>query len=314
MPEAAFIVSPGQSRQVTELAQTIIYELERQNVPGEIHEAFPEPAADRVYVWMDPAGYLTAEGREAAPGKAVLRRTVLLFDEHRVPAPDDGELFELARQAGTVFCLDQVSLNALARQEVPARLLRPGFSDHLDCFEPGGERPIDITFLGARTPRRVELLRRAERVLSRYRTELHLLERDPETGVLRAELPDKWELLRQSKLVLNLHCGQEADLEWRRVLDATHAGAVVVSEQSSSLAPLVAGEHLLVGAADAVPFLAEQLLRDPEQMERMRLAAHERLQTWMPFALPVSVLRAALVELVGEPLAADAPRGRLTRV
>ena len=38
----------------------------------------------------------------------------------------------------------------------------------------------------------------------------------------------------------------------------------------------------------------------------MRVAAHDRLRTWLPFAFPVSVLRAALVELVGEPLPAGA--------
>ena len=89
------------------------------------------------------------------------------------------------------------------------------------------------------------------------------------------------------------------------MLDAIHAGAVVVTEHSSGIAPLVAGEHLLVASADSLPFVAESLVRDPERLAALRTAAYERLSSWIPFALPVAVLRAAIVELVGEPVPPD---------
>ena len=50
-------------------------------------------------------------------------------------------------------------------------------------------------------------------------------------------------------------------------------------------------------------------MRDPERLAALRTAAYERLSTWLPFALPVAVLRAAIVELVGEPIAPDATLG-----
>ena len=86
------------------------------------------------------------------------------------------------------------------------------------------------------------------------------------------------------------------------MLDAIHAGAVVVSEHATGLAPLEPGTHLLVAAADALPYVADHLLSDPDRLAQLREQAYERLSTWIPYALPVSILRAAIVELVGEAL------------
>jgi Glycosyl transferase family 2 len=314
MPEAAFVLSPAQPLWLHELAETVGHELGLQGVPAEVHhDGFPQPAPDRVYVWVDPAGYLAEEGSAALPGDEILRRTVLLYDEHRPPSPDDEAQLALARAAGAVFCLDGESGRALTRRGIPARVMRPGYSDALDRFEPDAERTVDMTFIGSSTARRTQALARGAAVLSRYSTAIHLIDRSSCNGGTVSVVQDKWSLLTQSKIVLNLHCGESVDLEWRRVLDAIHAGAVVVSEHSTSLAPLVAGEHLLVASADAVPFVAEALLRDPERMSRIRTQAYERLRSWMPFALPVSVLRATLVELVGEPVAAESPRGEVRR-
>ena len=60
--------------------------------------------------------------------------------------------------------------------------------------------------------------------------------------------------------------------------------------------------NLFVGSRASLPHIAGALLRDPERLRRIRVAAYDRLRTWMPYALPVSVLRAAIVELVGEPV------------
>jgi Glycosyl transferase family 2 len=314
VPEAAFVLSPAQPHSLRELAETVGHELGLQGVPTRVHDdGFPEPAPDRVYVWADPDGYLAAEGPEARPGDVILRRTVLLYDEHRAPSVDDEAMLDLARSAGAVFCVDGQSGRALRRLGIPARVMRPGYSQALDRFEPDGDRPIDMTFLGSHTQRRTQALARGAAVFSRYATAIHLIDRGSPTGGLASAAQDKWSLLTRSKVVLNLHCGESVDLEWRRVLDAIHAGAVVVSEHSTSLEPLVAGEHLLVASADAVPFVAESLLRDPERLVRIRTQAYERLRSWMPFALPVSVLRASLVELVGEPVAAGSARGTLRR-
>jgi hypothetical protein len=87
------------------------------------------------------------------------------------------------------------------------------------------------------------------------------------------------------------------------MLDAIHAGAVVVTEHSSQIAPLVPGEHVIAASPDALPHIARALLRDPARLMEIRRTAHDRLHDWIPYALWASILRAAVVELIGEPIA-----------
>ena len=77
---------------------------------------------------------------------------------------------------------------------------------------------------------------------------------------------------------------------------------MVITEHADGLVPLVAGEHLFVSSADALPYVVEAVLRDERRLADVRAGAYERLSGWLPYALWVSVLRAAIVELVGEPV------------
>ena len=232
----------------------------------------------------------------------VLARTIMLGVE---PPPSDASdpHLELLRRAGSVFAIDQRAVLGLSRLGIRARLVRPGYTRLHDHFCPERERPIDAVFLGAHTLRRTRYLNRAAEVLARLNCRMHIAPPEPAAGETPSFLADsRWRLLEQTKVVINLHSGEQTRLEWRRVLDAIHAGAVVVTEHSSGIAPLVAGEHLLVASADSLPFVVEALVRDAERLAALRTAAYERLSQWVPFALPVGVLRAAIIELVGEPV------------
>jgi hypothetical protein len=303
-------MSPDQHYPLRELAETLGHELELQAVPSSLHlGAFPDGRPHPVYVLLDPLGYVAIEGMQALPDEAILKRTIFLCVE-RPPAGDDDEHIELLLRAGAVFVLDQRSAVAMRRLGIPARLMRPGYSKSLDHFDPQASRPIDVMFLGAHSLRRTRYLSRAARVLSRYNCLLQVSDGAPSPGDSSSFLGEgRWPLLAQTKVLINLHRGEEDRFEWRRGLDAIHAGAVVVTEHSSGIAPLVPGEHLLVAGPDSLPFVVEALLRDEERLARLRAQAYERLRTWIPYALPVSVLRAAVVELVGEPVPAGASLG-----
>jgi hypothetical protein len=292
VPHAVLITSSAQSDSLRELADTLRYELELQAIPSTLHTgSMPEERQGQVAIVLDPWEFVAAEGDGELP-EPVARRTIFICGELEPTGLDDPHA-QLLRRAGAVFALDQRSVLALQRAGIRARLLRPGYSAALDRFDPAASRPVDVAFLGAPTARQAPYLDEAGRVLGRYRCRLA-------DGSMPAE--DRWQLLESTRIVLNLHRDGQTRLEWGSVLDAIHAGAVVVSEHSSGIAPLVAGEHLLVGAPDSLPFLADLLLRDPERTGAIRAHAYERLSTWVPFALWVSVLRAAIVELVGEPI------------
>lgn len=298
MPEVAFVMSPRQDQSLRELAEALGHELGIQAVTSSVHlRGFPEPRPDRVYVLLDPRGYVAAEGDAALPDDSIMARTVLLCAE---PPPTDSRdpHLDVLRRGGAVFAIDQRAVIALSRLGVRARLVRPGYTRLHDHFDPRRPRAIDVLFLGAPTPRQTHYLDGAARVLEREHCGLQIAPADR-----------RWPLLEQAKVVINLHGGESTRIEWRSVLDAIHAGAVIVTEHSSGLAPFVAGEHFLAASGDAIPFVAESLVRDPERLAALRTAAYERLSRWLPFALPVAVLRAAIVELVGEPVSPDATLG-----
>lgn len=310
MPEVAFVLSPRQDPSLRELAEVLGHELALQAVASSLHlGGFPEPRPDRVYVLLDPGSYVAAEGEAALPDDAILARTVLLCADMPPTDPRDPSL-DVLRRAGSVFAIDQRDAVTLSRLGIRARLVRPGYTRVHDHFDPQRERPIDVIFLGAPSPRRTLHVDDAARVLLQLNRAVHVGTPELAAGdTPRPSAERRWSDLQQAKVVINFHPGESTRLEWGPVLDAIHTGAVVVTEHSSGLAPFTAGEHLLVASADSAPYIAEALLRDPGRLAAMRAAAYGRLSTWVPFALPVAVLRAAIVELVGEPLPQDASLG-----
>ena len=304
-------MSARQGYGLRELAATLSYELERQAVPSSLHfGSFPAPRPQLVYVLLDPLMYSKLEGEHALPGEAALRRTIFLCAESPPKAEDEAHV-ELLGRAGSVFAVDQRSVVALDRAGIRARLLRPGYSKSLDRFDPLASRPIDVLFLGQRSGRRTELVSRITEVLSSRSCRVVIPEAAPTADEVDSPLADgRWPLLAQSKILINAHYGDESSFEWRHALDALHAGAVVVTEHASGIRPLVPGQHLFVASADSLPYVAESILRDEQRMARVREQAYERLSTWLPYALWVSVLRAAIVELVGQPDASEATLNR----
>jgi hypothetical protein len=304
VPDVVFVMSPRQHHPLRELAATLEYELGLQGVPASLHlGGFPDWRPDRVFVLMGPREYVELEGEEALPDDPVLKRTIFIGAEDPDAIGGDEADLELLRRAGAIFDINQRTVLALHRQGIPARTLTLGYSAPLDRFEPEAPRPIDVMFYGRHSPRRSQYLARWADVLARRNCFLRLADHDPHPGDTSSFLAQgRWALLAQTKVLVCLHREDQPYFEWPRAIDAIHAGAVVVSEHSSGIAPLEPGEHLLVGSADSLPFLVDALLRDETRLARLRIQAHKRLSEWLPAALHVAVLRAAIVELVGEPV------------
>lgn len=310
MPEVALVTSSRQQDRLRELIATLDHELRLQAVPSTVSvTGFPDARPSLVYILLDPRRYVEIEGEQALPAEAILRRTIFLCAEPPPSAAEEDHI-ALLRRAAAVFVLDQRSAVSLQRLGIRARLMRPGYSTYLDHFDPGAERPIDVAFLGEHSLRRTEHLNRAARVLARHNCLLRITD-DPasvgDTDPSSAE--DRWSLLTQTKVLISLLRHERSRFDWDGALGAIHAGAVVVTEHSSGIPPLVPGEHLVVASADSLPFVAEDLLGDEQRLARLRSEAYERLRRWIPYALGVAVLRAAIVELVGEPVRAGASLG-----
>jgi hypothetical protein len=167
MGDVEFTVAPGQTYAARELAETLAYELECQDMPasvmlGEFPQLSTVGEPGPVYVIVDPARYLAASG-SGLPEPALLRRTIAIWTDGP-PATGD-ELVSALRWAGAVFATSQRSVAALHRAGVRARLLRAGYTAHLDRFDSDAPRSIDALFLGVKSPRRARWLDHASAVL-----------------------------------------------------------------------------------------------------------------------------------------------------
>jgi hypothetical protein len=312
MPEVAFVMSRDQPYEMRELATTLQHELELQAVPSSLHlDGFPEPRPSLVYVLLDPQAYVAMEGDRALPADRILRRTIFLCAEPP-PSAADGEHIALLRKAGAIFAVDQPTVAAMHRLDITARLIRPGYSKSLDRFDSTAPRPIDVMFVGTHSLRRTRYLSRAARVLSRHNCVLQICDDSPNALDIGSPLAEaRWGLLAQARVLISLHRDDQWRFDWRGAVDAIHAGAVVVTEPASGIAPLVPGEHLVATSADSLPYIVDDLLSDEQRLARLRSAAYERLRRWVPYALPVAILRAAVVELAGGPEASGAALGEL---
>jgi hypothetical protein len=255
-------------------------------------------------VLIGPREFVALEGEAALPDDQILRRTIFLSAEHPSAAART-DVNALLRRAGAVFDIHAATVARLQQAGVPARHLRLGYSKLRDRFDPATERPIDVVFFGSHSLRRTRQLASCAPILARHNCVLQLSDGSrPQPSDSTSFLGEsKWGLLEQAKIALNLHRADDTQLEWPRVLDAIHTGAVVVSEQSSGMSPLLAGEHLLVARPESLRFVLEAALGDEERLARLRRDAYARIRDELPFATGASAFGAAAVELAAARLA-----------
>lgn len=305
MPELAFVMSPKQNFFFSELVAGIRHELDAQGVRSSLHEQFPEPYPDRVYVLVPPHEYVALEGTDALPPDPLLARTIFICAEQPGTVHFEDNV-RLATRAGAVFDINSRSVEQFKGFGLPAHYLALGYTSLWDHFDPDRERDIDILFLGSHSPRRVRFLHEYASVLSRWRTHIQISDNSaPNTGGSSSFLAeDRWDLLARSKVLINIHQGGEPYFEWLRAMDAIHCGAVVVSERSTRFEPLRPGSHLFFGDPRSLAQMADRLLLDPQYLAGIGRSAHDFIKGSMPFAASVGELAGAARALIARPIPA----------
>jgi GT2 family glycosyltransferase len=301
--ELAFILSPGQNWFFVDLVATLREELERQGVPSTLHtEGFPEPRPDLIYVLAPPHEFAALEGEGALPGPELLSRSLFICAEQPGTVHFEDNV-KLAQRGGITFDINQWATELMGARGVAARRLQVGWSPRWDHFDPERERDIDILVLASQTTRRLRFLASYGRVFSRWNCHIQLSDNSaPNVGAGPGFVTDaKWDLLGRSKVIINLHQGEEPYFEWLRALDAIHGGAVLVSEHSLGIEPLVPHQHLFVGRPESLGLIADGLLHDEPRLQEVRQNAYSFVRESLPFAAGVGELARAAEELAARP-------------
>jgi hypothetical protein len=187
-----------------------------------------------------------------------------------------------AARGPVVLDINSLSLDAVRRRGLDVVHLPLGYVPSLDRWHgvDDAPRPVDIAFMGGRTERREAFLGGAARMLWEWHTELRVFSwhrpiGDQAAGFLLGEA--KYQRLAETRVLLNVHRGDDPYFEWARVLEAMANGCVVASESSVGTAPLLAGEHLLEAPLEHLAEQAVALAFDEPRRRRMAAAAYELL-------------------------------------
>ena len=193
---------------------------------------------------------------------------------------------------------------------VKARHLRFGYAEAWDRYrEAVNPGPPDLLFLGNASVRRLELLSGCGWVLARHDCRLVISDNAaPNTASSPTFLvgEEKRELLARSRLLLNVHSGEDPYFEWLRLAEAMHCGAVVLTEPAIESEPYQPGKHFLSAAGSSLPHAIAAALEHESLLADVRGAAYETLRAH-PMARTLDTLVGAAEELRAGPVPQRVP-------
>jgi hypothetical protein len=274
---------------------------------------FPELRDGLVYAFV-PHELLPLLMPDAHPSEPQLQRSVTICTEQPGTNWFD-ENARISKRAAATVDINRLGVAALRKQGIDARLLQLGYTPRWDRWQgvQENERPVEAAFLAGVTPRRLEALAGCASRLAGRRTELHM----PENIVPHQTGSDfffsgdrKWDLLKRTKVLINVHRSELGYFEWQRGVEAMINGCVLLSEHSLGFEPLIPGEHFASVSLDSLGVALDALLEDDERLARMRRAAYDFLREECPLSASIGVL-AELVQDVARRLPpADTRRAR----
>jgi hypothetical protein len=222
-----------------------------------------------------------------------------------------------ASLGSTVLDISPYAIAELNRRGLDATHLQLGYHPSWDRWggDPSRLRHKDLLFLGSMTERRSRFLGDAAPLLWDYETDIRLFEFNRLMSKPQANFvtgAEKWQLLADSRALLNVHRNDVPYFEWVRVLEAVTNGCLVVTEASTDYGPLIAGEHLLATPYEALGAYAASLLADEPLRQEITTAAYDFIRTKLELTSLLAPICETLSEQAARPaqLARSAPNYR----
>ena len=240
----------------------------------------PEATRDRVNLVVAPHEFfaLAADRSPRELMQAARASVTIGVEQPGTPWFEIGARY--SQVAARVLDISTYAVEELRRRGIPATHLQLGYHPSMDVW--GGDvntkRDVDVLFLGAATPRRMQTLAQATSLLSDRNTDIRLFEFPRPVTAPNGHFvasTAKWSLLARSRILLNIHRSSVPYLEWVRLLEAMANGCVVVSETCESYHPLVPGEHLLTGRRDYLGAYSAAALCDGDLLSEMAARAYD---------------------------------------
>jgi hypothetical protein len=274
---------------------------------------FPPLRDELVYVFV-PHELLPLLMPDAHPTEPQLQRSVTICTEQPGTSWFDEDA-RISKRAAATVDINRLGVAALRKCGVSARFLQLGYIPQWDYWAKDARqaRPIDVTFLGGVTPRRLTALARSATYLAGRPTELHITESlVPHDAGSSSFISGsrKWEMLKRSKLMLNIHRSELGYLEWQRAAEALINGCVLLSEHSLGYEPLVPGEHFVSVSFDSLETGLAGLLDDDDRLEYIRQSGYSFLREEHHISTSIQVLAECVNDVASLPVGSASTRMR----
>jgi hypothetical protein len=228
--------------------------------------------------------------------------------------------FDLSMQYATagpvVLDINPWSLAAIHRLGLSAVHLPLGYVPSMDSWHGlQRERRIDVGFLAGRTERREAFIAGAAGMLWEWRTDLRFFSWHRPATAQKANFAvgdEKYRSLADTRIMLNVHRGDEPYFEWARVVETMANGCALATETSVAFEPLEPGAHMLMAPLDELAEQAIALAFDEPRRAAMADAAYAMLTGSLhQAALLDAALRAAAAAPSGRTLGSGGGSGAL---
>lgn len=201
-----------------------------------------------------------------------------------------------AQYSKGILDINYQGFNEFQRRGISAIHAPLGYDTCLEASRSAAQpKPIDLLFMGSRSARREAFLSQNASFLNQYNAHLVIARVDKPRLVSTPGFysgSERNRLLSQSKILINVHYGEQAYLEWHRVLLAIANRCLVISETSEYIEPLVNGEHLIVTTLEDIPAKCKYYL----EHEKERLSMVERAYNFVTNHFNSTTLCESLLE------------------
>ncbi len=268
---------------MTEIGELLASGLREMGIEVELRRSgLPEPESGVVNVVVAPHEYfplLSGVHHETA-SDSVEHCAVLLTEQ---PGSSWFHMsLAYAARARAVLDINPAGVTKLRALGIDAHLLPLGYHRSWDHWmgQPV-DRPVDVVFMGGLTPRREAQLATMAATLSALDCRLLFHDaRRPQTaaGPNYVHGSEKFELLKSTKVLLNIHRDETPYLEWHRLLGAMANGCVVLTETVGDATPLEPFRHFAMCDLALLPDYLALLTADNDLLDSIRTEAYEFLR------------------------------------
>lgn len=308
MSRLAFLPQDGGFGMARTVAELLRAECAGLGVEGVVLDEVPAARPDQIDVVVTH-GVADPLPAEIAEEEDRLARTVLLVCD-RATSPHFDGLVAAAGRVGGRFAADVATADALSARWTSTDFLPLGYTEEQDAWAAAGSRDLDVVFLGPPSERR----RASADAFAAAHPDLRI------DGAVRSgpdatrggfeDVAAQRAALRRARVAVLVH-PEHADegTEWFGAAEAILAGAALVLERSTDLAPLKAGRDVLIAGLPALPTVVDALLADEERIQALREGGYALLRGAPPLAAAVGQLLGRAWELRSSTWRAPALRG-----